>query len=349
MVKWGVLFIIVLCAASVSLLFLRGTYTPTPDIDGFIGSKDVFGVGDSLVINDGLSKYAENLESGGPPPDGIPPIDDPQYISVADADEFLEDQGPVFILEMNGEVRVYPQQVMVWHEVVNDTFGGQDVSVTYSPLSGSAIAYTNAFDDEMSDFGTSGQLLNSNLVLYDRATESLFPQILGIGISGEHRGVALEQIPLTWAPWGRAKQMYPQALVLSKKTGFIKSYGFDPYGSYLKEGTYYDSDHIFFPVMNEDSRLAPKEVVIGVKGREENVAFLKSAVQENGTLQTTLDGGAITAVWDDDLAAVHVYRPPYADANGKLYEDADVVPSFDVMWFAWNAYYPGAELVGLVE
>lgn len=350
MVKWGVLFIVVLCAASVSVLFFRGTYTPTPEqISGFIGSNDPFGIGDSSVIQDGLSSYIENLESGGPPPDGIPPIDDPQYISVTEADEFLEDDGPVFIVEMNGEVKIFPQQIMVWHEVVNDTIGGEAISVTYCPLSGSVIGYKNAFDDEESDFGTSGRLLNSNLVLYDRATESLFPQILGTGISGKHRGTDLEQVQVTWALWSNAKRVYPDAQVLSKKTGFIKSYGFDPYGSYLKEGTYYDSDHVFFPVMNVDDRLSPKEVVVAVKGEEEQLAFVKSAVQEQGTFEAVLDGQSIVAVWDDALGAVKVYKAPYFTEEGEVVEEPTIIPSFDVMWFAWSAFYPQEEVVGISE
>ena len=314
--KWGIIFVVLLLSISVTLYFFRGSYTPTPDLQQFFNASDEFDLLESVGLNDDLSVFVHNLESGGPPPDGIPPIDDPQYIAVEEADEFLEPESPVFVVEMNGEVKIFPQQIMVWHEVVNDSIGGEDISVTYCPLSGSVVGYKNQFDEVLTNFGTSGKLLNSNLVLYDRETNSLFPQILGKGISGPGRGANLETFPVIWTTWSNAQSVYPDALVLSKKTGFIKSYGFDPYGSYLKEGNYYDSEHVFFSVMNEDARLAPKDVVVAVKGAKSNIAFVKSSIERQGSVQANLDGQRVVAVWDDALDTARVYKAPYFNDAG---------------------------------
>lgn len=335
MVKWGVLFVVLLILLSSAFLLFRGTYTPTPSDVPFIGNRNGFEVGESIDLQDELSAFADNLESGGPPPDGIPPVDEPEYISVEGADDFLEDESRVFVVDINGEVKIFPQQVLVWHEIVNDTFGGEDLSVTYCPLTGTAIGYKNQFDNVHSDFGTSGKLLNSNLVMYDRETDSLWPQILGTAITGDSRGTELDTFPVHWAKWVDAKAVYPDALVLSKKTGFIRSYGFDPYGSYLNEGTYYDSGNPFFPLMNEDDRLDPKTVVIAIKNGDEQMAVLKSKVEAEKLVQVTVGGELINLNWDEALKTVMV----------KSAATGEWVTSFDSMWFPWVAYYPKTALV----
>jgi hypothetical protein len=300
--------------------------------------KNDFMEEESIAVGDELSVFVENLQSGGPPPDGIPPVDEPEYSSVEDAGDFLTDQDRIFVVDINGEVKLYPQQVLVWHEIVNDTFGDEELSVTYCPLTGTAIGYKNQFESVDSDFGTSGKLLNSNLVMYDRQTDSLWPQIYGVGITGEHRGIEAELFPVVWTTWEKARAHYPEAQVLSKNTGFIRSYGFDPYGSYLEDDTYYDSGEPFFPLLNEDDRLDAKEVVLGVKINGEQTAILKSKIENEKVVRTTVGSVPVVAIWDEDLETARAYID---SGVSELNEDAlEWAPSFDAMWFSWVAYYP---------
>lgn len=323
---------------------------------------------------DRLSEFADNIVSGGPPRDGIPPIENPRYVSVDEASEFLADGDVVFVLEYGGETRIYPQMILVWHEIVNDVIGGELISVTYCPLTGSVIAFRGVVGGLVTTFGTSGKLLNSNLVMYDRATESLWPQILGVAVTGPLRGYELDAIPLLWTRWGRAKTAYPDAKVLSLDTGYSRPYGRDPYGSYLQEGTYYDSGGPIFPVMSVDDRLEPKEVVVGIRVGGEAIAVTKRLVEKEKVVNTVVGGERVVLIYDDDLGGVRAF---YSRAGGRdltfVYEGGNITDletgstwsplgysrsgelkgsrlervsfSMEVMWFAWSAFYPETKLL----
>lgn len=310
------------------------------DIFDNLFQKNDFMEEESIAIGDELSSLVENLQSGGPPPDGISPIDEPKYISVEEAGEFLTDQDRIFVIDINGEIKLYPQQIMVWHEIVNDTFGDEELSLTYCPLTGTTIGYKNQFESVSTNFGTSGKLLNSNLVIYDRQTNSLWPQIYSTAVTGEHRGIEAELFPVVWTTWEKAKAKYPEAQVLSKDTGVARSYGFDPYGSYLEEDTYYDSGESFFPLMNEDDRLGPKEVVLGIKVDGVQAAILKSKIEQEKEVRTMVGSTSVIAIWDDELETARAYIDPGSDSTSLQW-----APSFDVMWFAWAAYYPETDLL----
>jgi hypothetical protein len=142
----------------------------------------------------------------------------------------------------------------------------------------------------MLTFGTSGKLVNSNLLMYDRQTDSQWPQILGIAIDGKSKGTALEEIPLVWTQWSRWRQQQPDTVVLSTDTGYFRSYGTDPYGSYDKSGTYYDSGAPLFPVMANNDRFSPKEVVVGVKVNGRQTAVSKQGLRKKSVINTTLSG-----------------------------------------------------------
>ena len=188
-------------------------------------SKEVpAGVPEPLVAFD-------EIRSGGPPPDGIPPVDDPVFLVVGDVD-FLADNEPVLALEIDGDARAYPVQILTWHEIVNDTVGGIPVSVTYCPLCNSAVAYDRRLGDRVLDFGTSGLLYNSALVMYDRQTETLWSHFTGEGIIGELTGDDLESFPLSTVAWSTWRDANPDGLVLSRDTGFSRDYGRNPYPGY---------------------------------------------------------------------------------------------------------------------
>lgn len=172
----------------------------------------------------------EEIVPGGPPPDGIPPIDDPKFVTVDEADEWLNDPEPVLVVDIGGDVRAYPIQILMWHEIVNDTVGGVPVSVTYCPLCNSAITFQRTVRGVETTFGTSGRLYFANLVMYDRATESLWNQLDGRAVVGVLTGEQLDLIPSGMVAWGDFKESKPDARVLDKnRTGAQRAYGTNPY------------------------------------------------------------------------------------------------------------------------
>jgi hypothetical protein len=186
-----------------------------------------------------LEDFTRNIKAGGPPKDGIPPIDKPKYVSAAAPEKFLQPNDIVFGLDSHGVVRAYPQKILVWHEIVNEEVNGQQFAATYCPLTGSAVGFRGRSKDGTTlTFGTSGKLVNSNLLMYDRQTDSQWPQILGMAIDGSSKGTVLEEITLDWTNWSRWRGRHPDTEVLSTDTGYFRSYGRDPYGSYDKSATY---------------------------------------------------------------------------------------------------------------
>lgn len=210
----------------------------------------------------------DKIVSGGPPQDGIPSIDNPKFQSVQEADEILEDSELVLGLNINGDIRAYPLQILVWHEIVNDVVGGEPVAITYCPLCFTNQVFNRTLNDgSIVEFGTSGKLYNSNLVMYDRKSNSLWSQALGEGIVGDYSGVKLERIPFDIAFWKEWKKLYHESKVLTRDTGTVRPYGADPYGDY------YTNDLILFPVTNDDKRLGLKEIIIGLEDKSQYKAY----------------------------------------------------------------------------
>lgn len=198
--------------------------------------------------------------SGGPPPDGIPSIDDPQFVSIDEANEWLGEGEPVVYLELNGEAHAYPVQILMWHEIVNDTVGGVPVTVTYCPLCNSAVSYQREVNGEVTTFGTSGRLFASALVMYDRATESLWTHFDGRAVVGALTGQRLEPISSPLIGWSDFKQSFPDGMVLDREaTGHSRPYGQNPYAGYDNP----DSQPFLFRGTVDD-RAAAKQRVVGV-------------------------------------------------------------------------------------
>jgi hypothetical protein len=206
--------------------------------------------------------------SGGPPPDGIPPIDEPKFQRVEEVD-WLDDREPVIVLEIDGDARAYPLQIMTWHEIVNDEVGGDPVSVTFCPLCNTAYAFVRPeVDGDVTTFGTSGKLYNSNLVMYDRATESYWPQAWGKAVMGPLTGTELERVPAQIVSWSDFRASFPEGLVLSRDTGHERDYGINPYPGYDD----IDSPPFLF-TGDVDGRLAAVERVLGVEAGNHVTAF----------------------------------------------------------------------------
>jgi hypothetical protein len=174
----------------------------------------------------------DELRSGGPPRDGIPSIDEPKFVSPEEASAWLDGNEPVIALEIGGDARAYPLQILTWHEIVNDVVGDLPVLVTFCPLCNSAITFDRTLDGEVYEFGTSGLLRNSDLVMYDRTTESLWQQFTGEAIVGDLVGERLTFLPSSLVSFADFRQAYPGGIVLSRDTGYSRSYGRNPYAGY---------------------------------------------------------------------------------------------------------------------
>jgi len=198
----------------------------------------------------------DKIKGGGPPKDGIPSIDDPKFAEIQGS-QFVSDSDTVIGLEINGDARAYPLFILVWHEIVNDRVGDVPVAVTYCPLCYTNQVFERIINGNEVEFGTSGKLYNSNLLMYDRWTESYWSQGLGIAVTGELTGMQLKTIPFDVITWGDWKKIHPDTLVLTTDTGHLRSYATDPYGDY------YTDPRIIFPVDNSDDRMHPKEIILG--------------------------------------------------------------------------------------
>src|SRR5919108_3142191 len=197
--------------------------------------------------------------AGGPPPDGIPAIDCPAFVT-PDQAAWLKAQEPVLALEVGGDARAYPLQILMWHEIVNDVVGGKPVAVTYCPLCNSGPVFERVVDGVTLDFGTSGKLYKSDLVMYDRQTHSLWAQMEGRAIVGQRAGTRLALVPANTVAFADWRAAHPRGKVLSRETGHRRDYGANPYQSY-------DQPELRPFLFNgrPDTRRPPKERVVGVK------------------------------------------------------------------------------------
>lgn len=233
----------------------------------------------------------ERVVSGGPPADGIPSIDEPVFAPAGSVDWLAADE-PVLVLRHDGVVRIYPTQVMIWHEIVNDEVAGTPVAVTYCPLCNSGIAYVRTIDGAATEFGTSGALFQSNLVMYDRLTESLWTQFDGRAVVGTSVGSRLDQLPLTTVAWSDAEAAHPDADVLTRDTGWDRPYGRNPYNAYDLR----DEPLPGFFVGDVDGRLVPFERIIGIDVGDLPVAVRRSDVTDRGVVEFDIADRGVT-VW----------------------------------------------------
>jgi hypothetical protein len=215
---------------------------------------------DDSVWKTDFSKHSVPLGSfvpGGPPRDGIPPIDHPRPVSSAAGDRFLSPREPVIAVVVGGQARAYPEQILVWHEIVNDTLGGRPILVSYCPLCNSALAFDRRVRGRTLTFGTTGKLRNSDLVMWDRQTQSWWQQFTGAALVGRYTGTRLAPIDAQVLSWAQFKAAYPSGTVLSRRTGFDRPYGSNPYVGYDRGvPTFYGG--------RLDPRLPPMERVVAV-------------------------------------------------------------------------------------
>ena len=235
--------------------------------------------------------YSEIL-SGGPPRDGIPPIDRPQFVSVSEAQEWLSEREPVVFVQVGDDARAYPIQILMWHEIVNDTVGGEPLIVSFCPLCNTAIAFKRSFQGRVLDFGTTGRLRHSNLIMYDRQTETWWQQATGDAIAGEWTGAQLEFHPASMISWEDFKASYPGGLVLSRETGYTRNYGVNPYFGYD------DIDQTPLLFRGETpSQLPPMARVLTVDMAGESVAYPYEVLREVKVINDRVGSEEIVVFW----------------------------------------------------
>lgn len=248
-----------------------------------------------------LSKRSIELNElipGRPGKDGIPSIDNPEFVSQEEASGWLRGREPVISLEINGEARAYPIQILMWHEIVNDELGGIPVAVTFCPLCYSAKVFDRRINGEVHEFGVSGMLRKSDMIMYDRKTDSLWQQFSGEALVGEYTGKFLTIVSSQLISFDHFREAFPGAEVLSRNTGYQRNYGDNPYAGYD------DINNSPFLMRDvETDKMSPMEKVIGVRTEDEVKGYPYSITREKGVIQDRVGGEEIVIFHVDGMAS----------------------------------------------
>ena len=320
----------------------------------------------------------------GQRPDGIPSIDRPQFDDVETAARWLNPEEPVVVVERNGAARAYPIQILMWHEIVNDEVGGVPVAVTFCPLCNTALTFERTLDGRVHEFGVSGLLRRSDLVMYDRQTTSLWQQITGEAIVGPSVPSRLTFVPSAIVSFGAFADAHPDGRVLNRETGHRRTYGSNPYVGYDEIGS-----STLFPVREYgDRRLDAKERVLTVEVGDDAVAFPFTTLKQRIVLQAGVGGAPVVAFWQPgtlsplderfvvgsrNIGAAVAYRPVidgrplrFEARDGRI-RDAETGSSWNILgravsgplegrslepvvsanhfWFAWVVFKPETRVV----
>ena len=262
------------------------------------------------------------IHLGGPPRDGIPAIDKPIFIRAAEAT--IEADDAVLGIEFNGVAKAYPIAILNWHEIVNDQVADKGLLVSFCPLCGTGVAFSPEVNGARLEFGVSGLLYNSDVLLYDRKTESLWSQLLNQAISGPMKGERLQMLPLKHTTWSSWQKEHPETLLLSRNTGYRKDYERDPYAGYETQ------QGLYFPVSKRDPRYHPKERVLGLELNGMFKAYPMDELTKGGAEQVDhFQGEKVSIRFDaaSQSASAH-------DSEGRL------LPAVTAFWFAWYAFHP---------
>ncbi len=262
----------------------RGKSEETAQVGGKLARARVF----PFAWNTDFSRHTveyDEIFSGGVPRDGIPAINNPVFTNPEAADQWLDAQEPVIALDIGGDARAYPLQILTYHEIVNDQVGGVAVAITFCPLCNSAIAFERTLEGVTFDFGVTGNLRNSDLIMFDRQTESWWQQLTGEAIVGRLAGRRLKLRPAPIVAWEDFKTANPEGMVLSRETGYTRPYGRNPYRGYDRV----DSSPILFRG-DPDDRLLPKERVAAVTIGDADAAFSFMDLELERVVNYSLNG-----------------------------------------------------------
>ncbi len=310
---------------------------------------------------------------GGPGKDGIPALIDPNVIEATDAD-YLDDEDLIIGFVVDDEARAYPHRILDWHEIVNDKLGDVNISVTYCPLTGTGIGWNREINGKITTFGVSGLLYNSNLIPYDRETDSNWSQLRLDCVNGNLIGTEIETFTMLETTWKTWKEMYPATTVLSTTTGHSRDYDRYPYGSYRTNDQY-----LIFPVTNEDDRIPAKDRVHGIVrsgnakvyplslfGEEVTVIMDEFADKKYVVIGSNLDNFAVSFLRDPGdgtslsfSPVQEMYPVVMSDQEGNMWDlfgtaisgprsgtRLSHARSFIGYWFSFAAFYPEVVIHG---
>lgn len=265
-----------------------------------------------------------DIFKGGPPRDGIPPLDDPEYIK-ADEARYITDDDRVMGVVIEGTPYAYPIGIMNYHEIVNHATDHSQWLITYCPLCGTGMVFDGAVAGRKLTFGVSGLLYNSDLLMYDRQTESLWSQIEGRAVSGPMKGEELKLKSSRLTSWEGWLEAHPDTLVLSRNTGHRRNYDRSPYGDYERSAS------VFFPISERDSRYHPKEWTLGMTSGNDARAWPFEELEATGreTIRDEFNGRSLVIHFDADNRSARI-----TDESG------DEIPTTTGFWFAWHAFHP---------
>lgn len=369
--------VVAACGADPENASLRNTTTESavPDISPAAtsaptgGQESVIPAGPSALDDPRAEEFPDPLVpiheiiSGGPPPDGIPSIDQPVFMDVAEVGDRLEPQESVVVVEIEGDPRAYPVRVLIWHEIVNDTVGGVPVSITYCPLCNSAVSYRREVNGVETTFGTSGRLYASALVMYDRLTESLWTHFDGRAVVGVLAGSELEPIASPLLAWNDFVIAYPDGRVLDwTNTGFVRDYGRNPYVGYDDA----DSEPFLFRGLVDD-RARAKQRVVGITVDGSSAAYSMDLLAEGERTVTPIEVGGtdLVVLWESgqasaldastvgggaDVGSVGVFIPEAGDgpvtlvARGETFADEESGSTWSVAGVAIDGPREGIRL-----
>ncbi len=293
---------------------------PTSGIEAFLGrAPGAFDLSKATIP-------VQEIHSGGVPKDGIPAILDPSFVSAGEVD-FLREEDIVLGFVHDGVARAYPLRILVRHEIVNDTVAGQPIAATYCPLCGTAMVFDRRVGGRELTFGVSGLLYNSDVLMYDHQTDSLWSQLKTESVAGKHAGTPLKWLSgpqMTWKAW---KEQYPHSEVLSTNGG---DYSRMPYGGYE------ESEGTMFPVPFSRHELGKKEWVYGivVDGIAKAYPVAELAKLEGEVITETIGATKVSVYYDSETKS----------ANFNRQDNGSPIPSVNAYWFAWQAFHPQTEL-----
>ena len=284
-----------------------------------------------------------SFQSGGPGKDGIPALDHPRF-APASSVGWLAFREPVIELAVGRDVRAYPLQILIWHEIVNDRVGGVPVAVTFCPLCNTAIAFDRRVGGRTLSFGTTGNLRNSDLVMYDRQTQSWWQQFGGQALVGRYAGTQLRQLPVQIVAWREFARRYPRGLVLTRKTGFSRPYGQNPYSGYDDAS----SPPLFGAAHAGDRRLQPKERVVFLERGRDAAVVPFSVLRRERLVRVAVGGHRLVVRWRGGVASAldSGSIPRGRDVGAATVSEHGKPVVFDEpFWFAVAAFRPHVRIV----
>ncbi len=324
---------------------------------------------------------------GNPTKNGIPSVSDPAMESIEEAANWLSDRSPVIALEIDGEARAYPLAILMWHEIANDEVAGMPVAVTFCPLCNSSVTFDRRVEGDVLDFGVSGLLRNSDLIMYDRQSETWWQQLTGEGLVGEYAGVPLDIVPSQVIGFGRFAERYPEGLVMSRETGYNRQYGINPYSNYdsragrpflfrgeIDQRLGSAVDHVLAAIIGDSAKAYPFEILREQRvindsiGDRPIVVFFQSGVASAlgdsvidsardigtaGMYEASFDGEALQFSAKADGNFIDAQTQSTWNAFGEAIDgelagsQLNWVHAFPHFWFAWAAFHPETEVYGL--